>query len=370
MKMLSLYTLARIPAADTLRLYPANHIPALSATAISAFRGPLLDLLIVKLDNTLAILTHGLRIVNVRFAPREFPSSSLSTDTPDAATHAPNVLSANVQADDAMSEDEFAPAGGDDAHSDVSMRSIIDKEKIVAVSEPLHSSVTVHFEGGGTTRTKLVAATHDHLTGQCFSVLSYALTGPRAFALHCLWIEKWKACGASDANDEEWKCFVDALCEMVEIRSPYHVEDAPQATPGSWEDLAYSASHERLEHDVVFKCLDAPFRPRRPVIQPPKKAPHPDIVPSLLALHTLGESYKLKNDAVYACLPRLATLLVALGQAARPEWADHWVRLFPDIYEGWADPKRQGISFLRIRFVPLLSMNRGLCRCSTKTSAT
>ena len=75
------------------------------------------------------------------------------------------------------------------------------------------------------------------------------------------------------------------------------------------------------------------------------KKPHEDIVPCLLALHTLGESYKLRNDAVHALLPRLAKLLVALGQAARPEWADHWVRLFPDILEGWADPRRQGIIY-------------------------
>lgn len=340
MQVVSIYTLARIPSLDTLRLYPAFHMQALSVTTITGFRGHVLDLLVVKPDNTLTILTHGMRPVSIRLAPRQSLSSPPGTRTPDAATQASNPVG---EVDDSMSVDESTPTGGDDFHSDVSMHTVIDKEKIVAVSEPLHTSVTVHFEDGSTTRTRIIANAHDFLTHQCFSVLSYALTAPRAFTLYCSWLAKWKASGSSDEGDEEWKCFVDAICEMFDIRSPYHVEGATQVAPGSWEALAYSASHERLEHDAVFKCLDAPFCRQRPVLEPPKKKPHPDIVPCLHALHVLGEGYKLTNDAIASLCPRLAKLLIALGRAARPEWADYWVRLVPDIYEGWADPKREGM---------------------------
>jgi anaphase-promoting complex subunit 1 len=339
-RILSIYTLARTPSADTLHVSPALHTLALSATRITGFRGHVSDLLIVKPDNTLTVFTHGIRQVSLRLAPRQAPSSPFGTQTSDAAIQVPNAIG---ETDDVMSVDGSTPTSGDDNHSDVSMHSVIDKEKIVAVSEPLHTSVTVHFEDGSTTRTRLIANSHDFLTSQCFTVLSYALTGPRAFALNCSWLEKWRATGPSDEGDEEWTCFVDAICEMFDIRSPYHVEGATGATPGTWEALAYSASHERLEHDAVFKYLDASFRPQRPIIEPAKKQPHPDIVPCLHALHILGEHYKLMNDAINSYLPRLAKLLIVLGQAARPEWADYWVRLFPDIYEGWADPKRQGM---------------------------
>jgi anaphase-promoting complex subunit 1 len=335
-KKLSIFMLARIPAEDTLRVYPATTVPALSIVATVAFRAPLLDLLVVKPDNTLAMLTHGLRIVDIQLGPRQIPLPRFGTRT----------FGSDLGSGNAMSVDEPSSTSRDgDDRSDASMHSIIDKKKIVAVSEPLHNAVTIHFEDGSTTRTKFVASARDQLTVQCLYALSYALTGSRAFMLQSLWIAKWQARGASDADDDEWKCFVDALCGMVGVQSPYHIEDATRVAPDSWEALAYSASHERLEHDVVFRSLDAPFRSQPINVKPPMKKPHEDIVPCLLALHTLGESYKLNNDAIRAYLPRLAKLIIALGQAARPEWADHWVRLFPDILEGWADPRRQGMFF-------------------------
>lgn len=345
MKMVGIYTLVRVPAEDTLRLYPAMCMPALTILAVAGFRNSILDLLVVKPDNTLVVLTHGLRKVNIQLRPRDISSSRVGTRIPSVGTDTAKPRGADLDAGDAMCVDDPVPAGGDDNHSDPSIHSMIDKEKIVSVSEPLHNSFTVHFADGSTTRTKIEARPRDLLTAQCFSVLSYALTVPRAWTLQSSWLAEWHARGASDANEDEWKSFVDALCGMVDVPSPYHVEGAEQVTPGSWEALAYSASHERLEHDVVFKSLDAPFRPQPTIVKPSMKKPHEDIVPCLLALHTLGESYKLRNDAVHALLPRLAKLLVALGQAARPEWADHWVRLFPDILEGWADPRRQGIIY-------------------------
>ena len=336
-QLLSIYTLARIPAEDTLRVYPAVHIPALSAASISAFRGPILDLLIVKPDNSLAVLTHGVRMVDVSLSPHEIPASKSARRRAGVSMSSPK----SSHAEDAMSVDESMPAGaGDD--SDASMHSIIDKNKIVGISEPLHGAATIHFEDGNTTRTRFACIPRDQLTSHCFWALSYALTGPRAFALHCSWLAKWSTIGASDADEDEWTCFVTALCELVDIPSPYTFEVAAETNQDPWDALAYSASHQRLENDLVFRLLNAPFSARRTPVKPSTAKPHEDVVPCLLALHTLGESYKLKTDAAYGFLPRLARLLIALGRAARPEWADHWVRLFPDVLEGWADPKRQG----------------------------
>ncbi|KAF8515724.1 hypothetical protein BU17DRAFT_51474 [Hysterangium stoloniferum] len=290
-KILSIYTLARVPAEDTLRLYPPMHIPALSAVAVSALRSTILDLLIVKPDNTLAIFTHGTRLA-------------------------------------------------DDGASDISMRSLVDKEKIVKLSEPLHASVTVHFEDGSTTRTKMECVPHDQLTGKCFWVLSFALMGQRAFDLQRLWLAKWSAVEAVEEGDGEWICFVDAVCELLKVESPYPHHGVILSVPGSWEALAFSHSHTRLQDDVVIASLDAPFAQRRTYTNPPQK-PAEDTDMCLLALHLLGESFKLKTDAVHAFLPRLAKLLIALGRAIRPEWADYWARLYPENIEGWANPKRE-----------------------------
>lgn len=320
-RVLSIFQIARVPAEETLRVYPVFPLPAISACAISAFRHSVLDLLIVNPDGTLSILTHGTRIINVKLGPRP-----LWATLPEYGLE-------SVGSDDMMPVDDL----------DVSMQSahsIIDKEKVVAVGEPLHNSFTIHFENGSTTRSKIIYMPRDQLTHTCFIILSFALTESRAFELHVAWLHKISELGGVMENDEEWLCFVDTLCQLLNVELPNHrtINSPPQ--PGTWEALAYSTSNARFKHDPVLELLDSPFEPYRRYDRPPP-VPADDIDPCLMALHLLAESYKLKMDAVHAFLPRLARLLIALGRAVRPEWSDYWVRIFPEHYEGWVNYKRE-----------------------------
>ncbi|GJJ10443.1 hypothetical protein Clacol_004669 [Clathrus columnatus] len=241
-----------------------------------------------------------------------------------------------------------------DEPSDVLMHSIhsfIDKERIVGVSEPLHNSVTIHFEDGTTTRSKIEYIHRDELTKTCFVALSFALTTQRAFDLHLSWLHKVSALNGLAENDEEWECFVDAVCDLLKVESPNHRKANVATFSTAWEALAYSTSNARFENDRVLELLDLPFMPSQQSTGPPP-LPAEDIDPCLLALHLLAEGYKLKTDAVHAFLPRLARLLIALARTIRPEWADYWARVFPENLQGWADPKRETEYPTRLRPQP------------------
>ncbi|KIJ25699.1 hypothetical protein M422DRAFT_77064 [Sphaerobolus stellatus SS14] len=335
-QVLSVYTLVRVPAEDTFRLYPAVHFAAVSAVTINGFRGRgISDLVIVKPDGKMAILTHGIRLVEVKMGPRPYWLEPKETKPgPGPARRQPQAD------DDAMSVDDSLFKG--DATSDTSMNSIIDKEKVVSVSHPVNNTFSVHFEDGVTTRTKLMPPEPDELTQTCFHVLSFALTPPRAFQLHVDWMSKWEDTAYADDNEQAWTCFVNVLCGMFDIDSPYLnlAKERHKLQPGSWEALAFTASHDRFQDDCVLEMLDAPFR-TKPLDNKPPRKPTQDAEQCLFALHLLAESYKINNDAVQMLLPRLARLLITLGRAVRPEWADYWVRMFPENAEGWMDPKRE-----------------------------
>lgn len=325
-RLLSIYTIARIPTEDTLRVYPAVHMAAMSACAISAFRHSVLDLLIVGPDGTLAVLTHGTRVINLKLNPRPIWATDPGNDGA-CETQLPGN-------DDVMPVDDPSDDSMHSAHS------VIDKEKIIGVGDPLHNSFTIRFKNGTTTRSKIAYMPRDQLTNTCFIVLSFALTSQRAFDLHLSWLHKVSELGGVMENDEEWQCFVDALCELLNVESPNSRRMSISRHSGTWEALAHSVSNARFENDRVLELLDSPFLSYPQYAQPPP-VPAEDIDSCLLALHLLAESYKLKTDAVHAFLPRLARLLISIARAIRPEWADYWVRVFPENVEGWADPKRQ-----------------------------
>lgn len=305
-RTLTVYTLARIPADDTLRLYPpVKQIEATSAVAVSAFRNPsLLDLVWVRKDGSLSALMHGTKEVKL-----------------------------DVEGLEAQGED-----GDMSVDSDTSL---IDTHKITHLSSPLYSSFIMHFSNGTSSFTNFNSAIpNDLLTRMAFRTLSFALSVERACDLQIRWL--WHRREHCVSEDREWVCFCNALCELLHVESPHRAIEPIHDS--RFSSLGPPSSYAHLLDDPVLDFLDIPFVPYPTFTAPPPK-PHADVDPCLLALHLLAESYKLKVNCIGALLPRLSKLLIALARSTRPEWADYWVRMFPENPEGWADPKRDSQSF-------------------------
>jgi len=265
-----------------------SDIPGLSAISVRATRATIWDLLVLKLDHSLSLYTHGLMELPIDLIGSELPSHSTWMQARPPLKRLRNVRRGTV----------------------------------IAASSHVFSS-----------RITLDIFPQDQLTIQCLQVLALTLPADMAFSIHCSFLRRWSSRGWSTAADAEFECFSAALLEHLQLNGPSREESAD-----AFVKLAFSPSHRRLREDPALRNLrkPPPTAPTKPFAIP--NPPHPLLAPVLFGFHVLCESLRLLVHRHRDVL-RFAPLLCQLALGIRPEWADYWLRLVPDAMAEWPTPE-------------------------------
>ncbi|KAF8064115.1 hypothetical protein FPV67DRAFT_1420084 [Lyophyllum atratum] len=286
---------------NMLKTVPLPQIPALSVASLRMTRHNVWDLLVVKPDHQLTILTHGTHEVPIKL-------------------ERPSPLVADVSHDISMQVDAGLP------------RPSVDHGEVVALQSGSLSTVTVIFQDGWKERTNINLVPQDTLTSQCLQILALTLPSEVLFPLHRLFLENWSSRSRATSDNVEFECLTESLFFFFQL--------PPQISPvipSHWAMLGTSSSHDRFREDPILKGLDIPPTPSRIYPRPEAQKPHPLLAPVLYALHTLGEDLRLMVHH-YESLVKLVPFICRIALVIRPEWADYWKRLCPDAIEGWPSP--------------------------------
>ncbi|KAI0644745.1 hypothetical protein C8Q79DRAFT_913177 [Trametes meyenii] len=270
----------------TLRTYRLPPQAALAVSSIHATRDVVADLLVLRPNGTLTLLTHGTYELPLRL---DFP----------------------------------APPGGDGPVQD---------RRIVGFSHLLRSAVSLALSDGSAVRISLDLSPRDALVRDLLYML--ALTIPREpfFVLHQSFLQRWSAKGYSCMEGVEFQIFEDALWETLGLEAGEQF-GGEESLP--WQKLATNESIARFREDPTLRNLklpgsstcNTPFR--RPVARP---SVHHAAV--LHALHHVAEDRRL-SVSTFVDVPRLAPIICRLALVVRPEWADYWKRLCPTAMPIW-----------------------------------
>ncbi|PFH49996.1 hypothetical protein AMATHDRAFT_62013 [Amanita thiersii Skay4041] len=265
-----------------------------SATHLRATRYYVWDLLIVKPDNTLMVLTHGTCQVPI------------------------SLQEVRKTAD-----------------------SVVDHGKIVKVQNTCMSTVIVTYEDGYKSRATIDLAPRDLLTSSCLQILTMTLPSEIGFILHRNFLEQWWSHRLSSSGPTQFDCFVHALYKVLDLPAK-----PPPARHSPWARLSLSRCHRRFHDDPALKQLQLP--PSPPVSVPhssPPAAPHPLMSVVLYALHILAENFRLFVHT-YELVVRLAPVICRIALVVRPEWADYWKRLVPDATAEWPPSSTAVLDYL------------------------
>lgn len=275
----------------TLKVDPMSTLPALSVAPIRATRLTVLDLLLVKPNNTLVLLTHGLR--EIRLKP-EIPLEVKG---------------------DLMSIDGFP------------------SREIVSVSDPCGSSISAVFGDGSSARASINLAPQDDLTHRCFQILAMALPTELAFSLRLKFLHLWSERGLSTAENVEFHCFSESLYSLFNVGGYRELSSS-----SSWQDLSRSISHQEFREDVALKGLWLPANHTYPAFtKHSTRKPHSLLGAVLNGLHSLAEEIRMSINQQHS-LFRLVPVICRIALIIRPEWADYWKRFCPDAFAGWSTP--------------------------------
>jgi anaphase-promoting complex subunit 1 len=307
-----------IPAEQTLSVFsltsregklkaaPLSQMSSISAISMRATRDSIWDLLVVKPDHSLTILSHGLREI-----PLEIQRES-STNTFD---------------DTVMEVDA-------DLSGDIFSIPIILHKAVISVQDAVFSSCTLVFDDGSKSRTTIDLVPQDALTCQSLQVLALTLPPEHSFALHAAFLKLWSLHGLTTSDCGQFEYFSTALCQVFDLDDRMCEDLAGQ---GTWSRLSRSQSCCRFSDDQVFNSLRLPPQSFPPSPSHHNRRPHHNLAPVLYALHTLAEGLRLTVDR-YDALLKLAPLICRIAIIIRPEWADYWKRLCPDAMTSWPSP--------------------------------
>ena len=277
----------------TMEVMLQTKMPACAATSLRATRKNVWDLLVVKPQGELSLLTHGLY---------ELPMTVRQTS---------ELENSRMDVDHSLfSEPE-------------------DHGIIVSVQEAQWGTTVVTYKDGWKSRITLDIYAQDVLVAECFQLLALILPADVSFALHCAFLENWSAQWWSIAGNVEFGCFTSALYAVFGLE----VEDV-SVPSDPWPRLAQSSSHARFREDPALRLLRTP--PYLPTPRPVQTTnlPDPLLCPLLYGLHVLGEHLRLLIHR-HSDLLRFAPVLCRVALAIRPEWADYWKRLIPDAISAW-----------------------------------
>jgi anaphase-promoting complex subunit 1 len=275
---------------DMMKADQISQFPAIATVSIRATREWVWDLLVLKPDHRLILLTHGLREVPIEVV-----------------------------------ENQASPADSSGMDIDIDGNT----NPIVHMSRVAMCSVAVTFANGRKARLDLSLNPNDLLTVECLAVFAQCLTADASFILHYAFLDRWSQRGLSSVEDVQFSCLTDAIYTVFQLKNE-HVSELNDP----WETLAQSTSHQQFKEDPVFFKLRRPpdLTPLKPAQM--TKRPSKLLSPMLYALHTLAEYLRLIIPR-FEDLLKLVPVIRRLALEVRPEWADYWQRLVPDPAGVW-----------------------------------
>lgn len=271
-----------------------SQFPAIATTSIRATREFVWDLLVLKPDHQLTLLTHGLREI-----PIQVVESHPNTSTSDGSSM--------------------------DVETDKNLNPIV---HVVRVGM---CSVALTFANGHRARLDLPLSPSDPLTVECLAILAHCLTPDVSFLLHCDFLDRWSRKGLSPVEGVQFDCLTDAIYAVFQLKN------GPVSQPSDpWESLAQSNSHQQFKEDPVLLRLRRPpdVKSFEPVIHIDGTKSSKFLSPVLYVLHTFAEYLRLVVPR-FEDLTKLVPVICRLALEVRPEWADYWQRLIPDPAGAW-----------------------------------
>ncbi|KAF5353340.1 hypothetical protein D9756_008086 [Leucocoprinus leucothites] len=277
---------------ETMKIDHITKFPAIATASIRATREFVWDLLVLKPDHQLTLLTHGLREIPIQLVETQASSSA-------------------------------ADNSGMDIEIDENPNPIIHVYRVAMCS------VTLTFANCRKARLDLPLSPNDTLTVECLAILAQCLTPDASFILHCAFLDGWCRRGLSSVEGVQFACLTDAIFSVFQLKSEPVVQPSEP-----WELLAQSTSHQEFKEDPVLFRLQRPpdVKPLKPVQMTRK--PSKLLSPMLYALHTYAEYLRLVVPR-FEDLLKLVPLICRLALEVRPEWADYWQRLVPDPAGAW-----------------------------------
>lgn len=297
----------------TMGAQPVTQLPAHAVCTVRATRDSVADLLVLRPDGTLALLTHG---------TYEIPLSLRLPNAPPTVINIP---------------------------------------RVVALEHAAYSSVSIQLVDGSFARISLDLVARDHLVSDSMVMLSMMLPPDEFFRLHSTFLSRWSTKRYSFILGVEFEVLESSLLNLLGLED----EDEMDAVPAdAWTQLASTESASKFREDPVLRNLQVPSAPLRgDRWKKAAKERNQYIGAALHALHLVAEEKRVFLPSIEG-LPRITPLICRLALVVRPEWADYWKRYCPSAMPIWPDPVLTGkLLRLRVRFSKLI----GHTYCSART---
>ncbi|KAG2152809.1 hypothetical protein DEU56DRAFT_977198 [Suillus clintonianus] len=280
-------------------------LEAVAIAPIRATRGDIWDLLAVKKDGSLSLYTHGLHELRIRLRLAQ-------------------------------------PWNGDSNDS----FEVISLDHVVALNHVCVSSVFMEMSDGKVYYARLDMTPCDPLVTQAIQVLSLVLPKAQAFDLHRNFLESWSQHYFRTSPGLEFQEFTLALFALLELKLVYPFKNDESTSSSVWERFsALSTSIRSFNDDPALKRLKLPTPPTTQHYFLFTLTVNPLLAPVLYALHMLAEDLRLVVLR-YESLMLLIPLICQIAHIIRPEWADYWKRLCPNIMPGWPAPSTTRVDML------------------------
>ena len=270
-------------------------IDAVSVVPVGAARKEIWDLLAVKSDGSVTIFTHGLQ---------ELPIVLGIAPTGNTGSEEKNAL---------------VPITG-----------------ITSIKSACVSSVTL-LCGGQAYRGTFDMLPRDRLVNQALQALSLVVPTKDAFTIHLEFLRTWSLRNFSTSSNLEFHALTYALIKMLDLGLSYPANRyASHST--DWEQFfSLSVNVRNFQDDPALQHLSLPAHLRSRQFALVAVNPNPLLAPVLYALHMLAEDLRLvvhRHDSLVLLVP----LVCQIAHIIRPEWADYWKRLCPNIMPAWPSP--------------------------------
>ncbi|KAG9007464.1 Anaphase-promoting complex subunit 1 [Tulasnella sp. JGI-2019a] len=314
-------------------LLPSS-IPAISVAQVMAIRPLGNDLLIIRPDQKLAVVTYGLLEIDVYLT-----GSDTDVEMSDIIDAMPLKVPSTLQ----NLHDPTKPAGPSKLRVD---------KRPARLKDPVHAAVTVVFRDGTEARAAL-GMPLSKTVASCMLALSGVLPAHITFDIRRRQLRRWVQSRKPATGLEHFTCFSEAVMESLcrdgvgDHSGAHRGQPTRMASfnilPDAWSQLECSISHSALCMDSAIRHLQGPrlmnqlpkalaidrvLLPTR-ITRPPSWAS-----PAMQALHILAESRKLVSGTEIE-LRWLAGLLIRMGRLVAADWSDHWAMLVPEEPDAW-----------------------------------
>ncbi|KAG2076443.1 hypothetical protein BDR04DRAFT_1148887 [Suillus decipiens] len=280
-------------------------LEAVAIASIRATRGDIWDLLAVKKDGSLSVFTHGLQELRIQLRL--------------------------AQAWNGDNSDSFE---------------VISLDHVVALKHVCVSSVYMEMSDGKVYYARLDMTPRDPLVTQAIQVLALVLPKAQAFDLHRSFLESWSRRYFRTSPGLEFQELTLALFALLDLTLVYPFKKDESTSSSVWERFsAMSTSSRSFNDDPALKRLKLPKPPITQHYVLFTTTVNPLLAPVLYGLHMLAEGLRLvvlRYDSLMLLIP----VICQIAHIVRPEWADYWKRLCPDIMTGWPAPSTTRVETL------------------------